>query len=435
MERIIFLDRDGVIIEEKRYSIYKYEDMNILPKVLESLEILKSQGYLLVVITNQPTIARGLTTEEEVIENNNKLNERLSNLIDAFYFCPHHPEIHPDVPEHAKKYRIKCDCRKPSPGLILQAAKDFNADLNHCWMIGDMITDIIAGKAAGCRTIMINSKNNKKIIKSHLEIDINTKPDYYNENLYDAAVNAILPYQNKLKLFINTGGKGERLYPLTRDIPKPLVPICEKPVLCHLVEWAKDNNIDEIVMMNGHMSEKIIDYFKNGEDFQIKITHSIESQPLGSGGPLKFARKYIDGKFVHISGDILCDVDLNKMIEFHKNTNSQITVLIHESSHPHDSDILDIDNAGRIKRFISKHDDHTRAGNLTNAGLAVIEPEIIDLMEEDVFNFENYLYPILLKKNIRFYGYNTEEFIHDIGTFERLKRCEEYLTNKLKERK
>lgn len=235
---------------------------------------------------------------------------------------------------------------------------------------------------------------------------------------------------DKLKLFINAGGKGERLYPLTRDFPKPMVRICNKPVLHHLVDWAKSYGINEIIMMNGYKSEKITDYFGNGKKFGIKIIHSNEPKPLGSGGPLKFARKYIDGRFVHISGDHVCDINLKNMMEFHEKNNSQITVLVHKSSHPHDSDILDIDENGKIKKFVSKHEDHDGAGDLANAGLSIIEPEIIDLMEEDVFTFETYLYPILLKNKIRFYAYNTDEFMHDMGTVERIKKCEDYLKAK-----
>ena len=100
---------------------------------------------------------------------------------------------------------------------------------------------------------------------------------------------------------------------------------------------------------------------------------------------------------------------------------------MHPSSHPHDSDILQTNEEGKVIRFISKHDDHTNAGNLSNAGLCIIEPEVLDLMHEDSFNFENYLYPRLLEANMNFFAYNTDELMHDVGTHERLKEAEEYL--------
>lgn len=187
----VFLDRDGVLIEEKGL-IYKKEDMIILPKVADALKKLKNKGYALVVVTNQAAVARGLATEEEIEELNRVLNERLGNLIDRFYYCPHHPEMHPDVPMHAKKYRIKCDCRKPLPGMLLRAAKEFDIDLSQSYMVGDMITDIIAGKSADCKTIMVESVNNDKLIKSHIKIDETVKPDYYCKDLYEAVTKIIL---------------------------------------------------------------------------------------------------------------------------------------------------------------------------------------------------------------------------------------------------
>ncbi len=192
MRKAVFLDRDGVLIEEKGYPVYKKEDIIILPRVADALRKLKVKGYVLVIVTNQSAVARGLATEEDVQDINRFLNEELENLIDRFYYCPHHPEMHPDVPEYAKKYRIKCECRKPLPGMLLRAAKELELDLNQSYMIGDMITDIIAGSSAECKTIMIQSSNNDKVIKSHIKIDLTAKPDYKCKDLYEAATKIIL---------------------------------------------------------------------------------------------------------------------------------------------------------------------------------------------------------------------------------------------------
>jgi len=222
-----------------------------------------------------------------------------------------------------------------------------------------------------------------------------------------------------------------RLMPLTKDIPKPMVKILGKPVLHHLVDWAKGQRIKEIVMMNGFKHNKIVEYFGNGKGFDIPISHSNEPYPLDSGGPIKFASKYIDGRFVYVSGDHISDIDLRKMIEFHEEKKSDMTILIHESSHPEDSDLIKIDKNGKVVRFVSKHDDHTGAGRLSNAGLCIIEPKIISLMDKEKFNFENYIYPKALEKGYRLYGYESEEFFRDMGTLKRLKDCEEYLKGKL----
>lgn len=233
-----------------------------------------------------------------------------------------------------------------------------------------------------------------------------------------------------MKLFIATGGKGKRLGDLTKDIPKPMVPILGKPVLHHLVDWAKQNEINEIVMLNGYKAEKIMEYFGNGENFNIKIIHSNEPQPLDSGGAIKFAEKYISGPFVYISGDHLCEVNLEKMLEFHKNSKADITTLAHKSSHPWDADILNINEKNDVVKFVSKHDDHTGAGDLSTSGLSIIEPQILKLMDKEVFNFENYLYPKMLELNMKLMAYATDEFMADMGTPERLKKCEEHLLKK-----
>ncbi len=234
-----------------------------------------------------------------------------------------------------------------------------------------------------------------------------------------------------MKLLINTGGRGERLMPLTKDIPKSLVKIVDKPVLHHLINWAKKQDIRDIIMLNGYKAEKIIEYFKDGKEFDINIAHSIEPSPLGSGGSIKFAKPHINSEFAYISGDLLCAIDFKKMLIFHKKNKADITVLVHKSSHPHDSDILKINEEGMVERFISKHDDHNGAGDLSNAGLCIMHPKILDLMDKEVFTLETYLYPRIIQNNLGFFAYDTDEFIADMGTFDRLKKCEDFVVKNL----
>ncbi|HLD00887.1 MAG TPA: nucleotidyltransferase family protein [Candidatus Nanoarchaeia archaeon] len=235
-----------------------------------------------------------------------------------------------------------------------------------------------------------------------------------------------------MKLFIHAGGKGTRLYPLTKNIPKPLVPVCGKPVLHHLIDWAKSTQvISSIVLLNGHLAEKIVDNLGDGSNFGINVVHSNEPSALGSGGAIKFANQHINGTFVCLSGDHLCEVDLRKMLDFHRKNNADITVLVHKSSHPCDSDILKVNTNQEVIQFISKHDDHTNSGDLSNSGLCIIEPKVLDLIgSEMVFNFETYLYPKIISSGMRMMGYYTEEFMSDMGTPERLQKCENYLRNK-----
>lgn len=154
-QRAIFLDRDGTI---NRYVgfLRDIDSFELLPGVAEAIRMINESGYLAIVATNQPVIARGEVTFEELDEIHNKMETLLGAegaYIDGIYFCPHHPDRGFDG--EISELKIVCDCRKPKPGMLLKAASDFNIDLSQSWMVGDGKNDIIAGKTAGCRTALI----------------------------------------------------------------------------------------------------------------------------------------------------------------------------------------------------------------------------------------------------------------------------------------
>lgn len=158
-QKAIFLDRDGTINKYVGFlrNINKFE---LLSGVTEAIGKINSSGYLIIVVTNQPVIARGEVTLDELQEIHNKMETLLGKegtYIDGIYYCPHHPNkgYEGERPE----YKIECDCRKPKPGMLLKAAEDFNIDLSQSWMIGDGENDILAGKSAGCRTALIGSRD------------------------------------------------------------------------------------------------------------------------------------------------------------------------------------------------------------------------------------------------------------------------------------
>ena len=145
--RAAFFDRDGTINVDIGY-LHRTEDIRFVPGVPELIKKYNDIEYLVIVITNQSGIARGMFTEDDMRCVNDAMNRRLLNEygahIDAFYYCPHLPE-----------YKTECDCRKPKPGLLLQAAEKYNIDLAASWMIGDSDSDVQAGEAAGCRTVKL----------------------------------------------------------------------------------------------------------------------------------------------------------------------------------------------------------------------------------------------------------------------------------------
>lgn len=231
-----------------------------------------------------------------------------------------------------------------------------------------------------------------------------------------------------MQLLINVGGKGKRLGNLTSELPKPLIRIYGKPVLQYLVEWAFESSFSEIILLCGYKHELIREYFGDGTRFNLPIRYSIESTPLGSGGPIKNARHMITDTFAYISGDLVCKVNFGKMYLSHLRSQPIMTALLHESSHPGDSDILCVDKQFRVSRFIGKNESHdSDSGNLTNAGLCILETKVFDYMDEDVFTFETYLYPKLISNGEHINGYVSNEVIFDMGTPERLETAEKVL--------
>lgn len=156
-QKTVFLDRDGTI---NRYVgfLRNIDDFELLPGVAEAIKAINASGFLAIVVTNQPVIARGDLTYDQLQEIHNKMETLLGAegaYLDAIYFCPHHP--HKGYEGEIPELKIECDCRKPKPGMLLKAAEDFNIDLSLSWMIGDGENDVKAGKAAGCKTGLIGS--------------------------------------------------------------------------------------------------------------------------------------------------------------------------------------------------------------------------------------------------------------------------------------
>jgi|SRR3989344_2705830 len=186
MTKVVFLDRDGVIIEDTHH-LHKKEEVKLIQNSAKAIKLLNEHNYLVIVVSNQSVVARGLCTEEEVKEINNYMNSLIleeGGKIDSFYFCPHHP-IKGENPVYTKE----CDCRKPNIGMILRAQKDFHIkDTTECFLIGDKTGDIQTGQRAGCKTILV------KTGYSGMWEDLYEKstPDYLADDLYNSVKKIIL---------------------------------------------------------------------------------------------------------------------------------------------------------------------------------------------------------------------------------------------------
>ena len=179
----IFLDKDGTLIENLPYNVDP-DRIRWSPGIFESLRALYAAGFQFVIITNQSGIARGYFCEDDL----DRLAEAMANVLQmqagvplaGFYYCPHHPA------GMIEKYALRCECRKPKPGMILQAASDLGIDLCQAWMVGDVLDDIEAGNTAGCRTILVDNGN-----ETCWDLTGNRQPDFIVVVMREAA-NAIL---------------------------------------------------------------------------------------------------------------------------------------------------------------------------------------------------------------------------------------------------
>ena len=157
-QRAVFIDRDGTI-NKKNGFISQPDDFILLPDAAEAIKIINQSGYLAIVVTNQPVIARGECSFDDLEVIHNKMEIELGKkgaFIDGLYFCPHHPDTGFDG--ERPEYKCICDCRKPKPGLLFKAAEDFNIDIASSYMVGDSNTDVMAGNSAGCKDSILVSE-------------------------------------------------------------------------------------------------------------------------------------------------------------------------------------------------------------------------------------------------------------------------------------
>lgn len=159
-QKAIFLDRDGTINKYVGF-LRNIDDFELIDGVAQAIKKINASGYLAIVVTNQPVIARGEVTVPQLQEIHNKMETLLGlegAYLDAIYYCPHHP--HKGYAGEVPELKIDCGCRKPKPGMLLKAAEDFNIDLNQSYMVGDGENDVKAGMAAGCRSVLLSSSQN-----------------------------------------------------------------------------------------------------------------------------------------------------------------------------------------------------------------------------------------------------------------------------------
>ncbi|MEB3188149.1 MAG: mannose-1-phosphate guanyltransferase [bacterium] len=223
-----------------------------------------------------------------------------------------------------------------------------------------------------------------------------------------------------MKAVLMAGGSGTRLRPLTCDIPKPMVPMLNRPMAEHIIGLLKRHGITEILVTLYYLPQVIQNYFGDGRDFGVRITYSVEEKmPLGTAGSVKAIESFLDDTFIVISGDSLTDLDLTAAVEYHRRKQAQATLVLHRVENPLEFGVVITDDEGRIERFLEKPSSSEVFSDTINTGIYILEPEVLSLLEPDrEFDFSKDLFPMLLHRRDPLYGYIAEGYWEDVGNLQ-----------------
>lgn len=217
--------------------------------------------------------------------------------------------------------------------------------------------------------------------------------------------------------FILAGGKGTRLRPITNEIPKPMVPLHDKPILQHALDLFKKYGITEIIMSIGYKGDKIKEYFGNGTRFGVNITYVEETEPLGTAGPLNLARQYLTDTFVMCNADELKNIDLSEMYLFHKENAAMATIALTTVADPLVYGVAKL-TGSKILEFIEKPEAGKAPSNLINAGLYIVEPAVLDIIPKGASSIERDVFPTIASGG-KLFGFPFSGQWFDTGTLER----------------
>ncbi|MCL5024966.1 MAG: NDP-sugar synthase [Chloroflexi bacterium] len=220
-----------------------------------------------------------------------------------------------------------------------------------------------------------------------------------------------------MRAVILVGGEGTRMRPLTCNMPKPMLPVVNRPFLEHMLDYLKRYGISDVVLSMCYRPDVIQAHFGDGRSFGVELAYAVEQTPLGTAGAVKNAEQHVDETCFVFNGDILTDLDLRAMLEFHRRVGAKVTIALTPVEDPTAYGLVETDADRRIRRFTEKPAPDQVTTNLINAGTYIIEPEVLGLVPPDTFYmFERGLFPLLLEKGEPMFGFPSHSYWIDIGT-------------------
>ncbi|BAW96186.1 mannose-1-phosphate guanyltransferase [[Synechococcus] sp. NIES-970] len=229
-----------------------------------------------------------------------------------------------------------------------------------------------------------------------------------------------------MRAVLMAGGSGTRLRPLTCDLPKPMVPVLNRPIAEHILNLLKRHNITEVIATLHYVPDVMRDYFQDGRDFGVKMHYAVEEDhPLGTAGCVKNIEELLTETFVVISGDSVTDFDLSAAIAFHKEKGSKATLVLTRVPNPVEFGVVITDEGGRICRFLEKPSTSEIFSDTVNTGTYILEPEVLQyLPAQEESDFSKDLFPLLLDRGELMYGYVAEGYWCDVGHLDAYRKAQ-----------
>jgi len=221
----------------------------------------------------------------------------------------------------------------------------------------------------------------------------------------------------KLKAVILVGGPGTRLRPLTNDRPKSVLPVLNRPFMEHVISFLKHYGVGEVILTLNYLPDVIREYLGDGSRYGVRITYCLEKEPMGTAGAVKNAVAHLDDTFIVMNGDVFTGIDLADMLAFHRDKNARATIYLTQVEDPSAFGVVETDNGNKVKRFIEKPPLAEATTNWINAGIYILEPEVLEHIPANThYMFEKGLFPHLLDMGNPVYGYPYRGYWLDMGT-------------------
>jgi mannose-1-phosphate guanylyltransferase len=221
-----------------------------------------------------------------------------------------------------------------------------------------------------------------------------------------------------MQAVILVGGEGKRLRPLTSTVPKPVVPLVDRPFISFMLEWLHRHGIDDVIMSCGFLATSVRNVLGDGSGIGIRLRFVEEPDPRGTAGALKFAESLLDERFLMLNGDVLTDIDLTKQLAQHEQTGAKATLALVPVPDPSAYGLVHLEEDRSVREFLEKPSSDSIDSNLISAGAYVLEREVLDLVPaERNVSIEREVWPLLIGEGL--YGFPSDSYWLDIGTPER----------------